>query len=67
MAEDIFDAETVRRAVAEIHPVEAEVTAFLRTREGARPFIADAGAMLIPVGSWMAAAWVERALGLALD
>ncbi len=45
VAEDVFDAETVLRAVAEIDPVEAEVTAFLRTREGGRLFIADAGAI----------------------
>jgi len=42
LVEDVFDAKTVQRAVAEIDPVEAEVTAFLRTREGGRLFIADA-------------------------
>ena len=57
----------MRRAVAEIDAVEAEVTAFLRTRQGGRLFIADAGVVPIPVGSWMAAARVERALSLALD
>lgn len=41
--EDAFDAATIARAIAEIDPVEAQVEAFLRTREGGRLFIARAG------------------------
>jgi phytanoyl-CoA hydroxylase len=42
LAEDVFDADTMQRAAAEIDPVEADVTAFLRTREDGRLFIAEA-------------------------
>ncbi len=41
--QDVFDAETLRAVLAEIDPLEAQVEAFLRTREDGRFFIARAG------------------------
>ena len=41
--EDAVDAETLRTVLAEIDPLEAQVEAFLRTRENGRFFIARAG------------------------
>jgi len=41
--EDCFDAPTLRALIAEIDPHEAQVEAFLRTREDGRLFIARAG------------------------
>ena len=32
VARDVFDADTLARVIAEIDPIEADVTAFLRTR-----------------------------------
>jgi ectoine hydroxylase-related dioxygenase (phytanoyl-CoA dioxygenase family) len=40
--EDAFDAETLAGLLADFDPIEAQVTAFLRTRPGGRLFIADA-------------------------
>ena len=40
--EDAFEAETLRALLEDFDPVEEEVTAFLRKREGGRLFIADA-------------------------
>jgi len=41
--ENAFDTQTLHRVVAEIDPLEAQVEAFLRSREGGRFFIARAG------------------------
>lgn len=41
--EDAFDPSTLQAVIAAIDPFEAEVEAFLRTREGGRFFIARAG------------------------
>lgn len=43
LLESAFDAETLRRVVAEIDPWEARVEAALRQQEGGRIFIARAG------------------------
>ena len=47
--EGAFDPDTVGEVVAEIDPWEEKVTAFLRTREGGRLFIADADAITFSV------------------
>jgi ectoine hydroxylase-related dioxygenase (phytanoyl-CoA dioxygenase family) len=47
--DDAFDAATVRAVVDAIDPIEARVTAFLRTRPGGRVFIADADAITFSV------------------
>ena len=43
--EDAFDAATLAGLLADFDPIEARVTAFLRTRPGGRLFIADAEAI----------------------
>ena len=43
--EDVFDADTIAATIAEIDPFEEKVEEFLRTREGGKLFIAQAGAI----------------------
>jgi len=45
LLEGAFEAETVAGLVEDFDPIEAQVTAFLRTRDGGRLFIADAEAI----------------------
>lgn len=43
--EEVFDAATLRGVTAEIDPIEAQVEAFLQTRENGKLFIGRAGAL----------------------